>query len=193
MVILSIGGVFVSTMVRERARPLPVYGEVIDFRLTNQLGQAVSKADLKGRVWVADIIFTRCSGPCLAMTRTMKSIEAALRSETSVGLLSLTADPGFDTPAVLQKYAGRFDAACGRWQFLTGPKSDLYDLAVRGLKLAVQENTDANPAEDNQFIHSTRLVLIDRNGKLRGLSFDGTEKQVIPDVLRAVEKLLRES
>ena len=44
-------------------KPLPVLGQISDFTLTNQLGQAVTLADLRGHVWVADIIFTRCAGP----------------------------------------------------------------------------------------------------------------------------------
>ena len=192
MVMVSIAGVFVSTLLRQRTRPLAVYGELGDFKLTNQLGHAVSLADLKGRVWVADIIFTRCPGPCLQMTRRMAAIQNALRSETSVGFLSLTADPAFDSPEVLKKYAQRFDADSGRWQFLTGPKSEIYDLATKGFKLAVQENKDDKQSEDDRFIHSTRFVLVDRQGQLRGISFDGTEPQIIPELLRTVERLLKE-
>src|SRR5579859_2367114 len=75
------------------ARPLPVYGQVADFSLTNQEGRAISLADLRGHVWVADIIFTRCPGPCLKMTRQMKGLQAALPPGTDVRLVTLTTDP----------------------------------------------------------------------------------------------------
>src|SRR5689334_657351 len=74
IIILSVVGVYVSTLLVRRVLPLPVYGEVPDFTLTNQFGHTVTLADLKGSVWVADIIFTRCPGPCLEMTRKMKAI-----------------------------------------------------------------------------------------------------------------------
>src|SRR5436190_24132941 len=43
---------------------LPVYSQISDFVLTNQNGQAVTLATLRGHVWIANVIFTRCPGPC---------------------------------------------------------------------------------------------------------------------------------
>src|SRR2546422_11578573 len=107
-------------------KPLPVYGQVADFTLTNQNGRVVTLADLRGKVWVADIIFTRCPGPCLKMTRQMSELQAALPANAPVELVSLTADPAYDTPEVLKRYGERFGATPDRWQLLTGKKTDLY-------------------------------------------------------------------
>lgn len=79
---------------------LPVYGSVADFTLTNQDGAPVSLADLRGHVWVANVIFTRCPGPCLKMTRQMKELQQALAQDSQARLVSLTTDPDFDKPAV---------------------------------------------------------------------------------------------
>src|ERR1700746_3076871 len=57
---------------------LPVYGQVADFSLTNQANAVVSLADLNGHPWVADIIFTRCPGPCPRMTRQMRELQDLL-------------------------------------------------------------------------------------------------------------------
>src|SRR5215475_5844341 len=87
--------------IRSRASPrvaLPVLGQVADFALTNQTGRAVSLADLRGHVWIGDIIFTRCPGPCLKMTRQMKELQAALPPASKAILVTLTTDPDFDTP-----------------------------------------------------------------------------------------------
>jgi protein SCO1/2 len=192
LVVLSVVGVFVSTLVRGTPAPLPAYGQLPDFRLTNQLGQTVSLADLKGHVVVADIIFTRCPGPCLQMTKKMQALGAALPADNSIRFISLTADPDYDTPSILQRYAARFKADPQRWQFLTGPKKEVYSLARHGLKLAVEENSAAS-ADEGQFIHSTRFIVLDRQGRLRGVPFDGTETRTIPDVAKAVEQLLKES
>src|SRR6266576_6748307 len=86
-------------------KPVPVLGQISDFTLTNQLGQAVTLAGLRGHVWVADIIFTRCAGPCLKMSRQMKELQEGLPSKSEVQLVTLTTDPEFDTPSVLRTYA----------------------------------------------------------------------------------------
>jgi len=49
--------------------PLPALGNIAGFTLTNQDGQITTLATLSNHVWVADIIFTRCAGPCPVMTR----------------------------------------------------------------------------------------------------------------------------
>src|SRR5215831_13773239 len=123
LLVLTLGFAFLLARVESRTRrpaELPVFGSVADFTLTNQLGQLTSLADLRGRVWIADIIFTRCPGPCLRMTRQMKELEAALPSNSRIKLVTLTTDPDFDTAPVLTKYAERFDVDTNRWTFLTG-------------------------------------------------------------------------
>lgn len=191
LVVLSVLGVFVSTLRAPKAQPIPVLGQLPDFQLTNQLNQVVSSEALRGNIWVADIIFTRCPGPCWQMTGRMKTIQDRLPRNSPVKLVSITADPEFDTPSVLNTYAARVQADPKNWHFLTGPKQEIYHLATKGLKLAVEENTDRKPDED-LFIHSTRLMLVDKQGRLRGVSFDGTEAQAVPEILRAIDQLLRE-
>src|SRR5580765_4493709 len=117
------------------SKSLPVLGQVGDFSLTNQDGQAVTLQDLRGHVWVADIIFTRCAGPCLKMSRQMKDLQEALPANSHARLVSLTTDPTFDSPKVLKTYAGRFSADLGRWVFLTGTQEQISNLATNSLKL----------------------------------------------------------
>ncbi|MFO1500719.1 MAG: SCO family protein [Verrucomicrobiota bacterium] len=190
-VILSIAAVFFSSLLLQRARPLPSYGDVPSFHLLDQSGRPFSLTDLQGKIWVADLIFTRCSGPCLEMTRQMKAIEEALSNDARFALVSLTADPTYDTPAVLQEYARRFGVNGGNWHFLTGSKDEIYALATKGLKLAFQDNPDPKPSED-ALIHSTRFVLVDGRGQLRSVSFDGTEPGTVAKVVAAAERLARE-
>src|SRR5207237_3552270 len=106
-------------------KPLPVYGQIYDFTLTNQLGQKVTLADLNGHVWVADVIFTRCAGPCLKMSRQMKELQDTLLPTSGARLVSLTTDPLYDTPPVLKNYAQRFGADPSRWLFLTGSRQEV--------------------------------------------------------------------
>ena len=148
----------------------PVFGQVADFVLTNQNHQTVTLADLHGRVWVADIIFTRCAGPCPRMTRQMKLIQDALPSESRAKLVTLTTDPDFDTPEVMKSYAARFEANPDRWMFLTGTKKAIAALAVDSLKLtAIEQKPEDRKDPADLFIHSTILVVVDQHGRLRGI------------------------
>ncbi len=176
---------------------LPVYGSVADFTLTNQDGAPVSLADLRGHVWVANVIFTRCPGPCLKMTRQMKELQQALAQDSQARLVSLTTDPDFDKPAVLKSYAERFGADPQRWMFLTGLKKQVASLATQSLKLTAIEKTPGERQSPNDlFVHSTLLVLVDRQSRLRAI-FETSGDDIDPDhvkkhVVEAVRQVERE-
>ncbi len=178
-------------------KPLPVYGQIADFTLTNQDGRAVSLADLRGRVWVADIIFTRCPGPCLQMTRQMKELQQALPASSQTRLVTLTTDPDFDTPPVLKAYAQRFGADPNRWRFLTGTKKQIASLAIDSLKLtAVEKKPEERQSPQDLFVHSTIFVIADKRGQLRGVfetTGEGVNRaQVTKQILAAIRRLERE-
>jgi protein SCO1/2 len=175
-----------------RAKPLPVYGTLPDFTLTDQDNQATTLATLRGNVCIADVIFTRCAGQCLITSGSMKEIQAALPAPLPVKLISLTTDPAYDTPPVLKKYGVRFDAQDGRWIFLTGDKTALHHATVDGLKLAAVAKTPADQQDANDlFIHSTKLVLIDKEGRIRGY-FDGDAPESVAQAIAAARNLARE-
>ncbi|MGN6644003.1 MAG: SCO family protein [Verrucomicrobiota bacterium] len=200
LVVLTLALVFLMAQLRSsvaKVHSRPVYGEVADFTLTNQSGATVSLADLRGHVWVADIIFTRCPGPCLRMTRQMKEIEAALPANSSAKLVSLTTDPIFDTPPVLSKYAERFSVDTNRWMFLTGTQKQIADVAIDSLKLtAVEKMPEERESADDLFIHSTIFVVVDKRGQLRGIFETGGEavdwSQSRQQILNAVKELKEE-
>jgi protein SCO1 len=171
---------------------LPVLFEVPDFALTNQSGQVVTRSDLRGQVWIADIIFTRCAGPCPEMTRRMAELQAAIPANQPVKFITLTTDPDNDTPAVLQSYARRFLAQSGRWHFLTATKRQIADLAVGGLKLtAMEKEADKREKLDDLFIHSTLFVLIDQQGRARAV-FESDDPAMKSKLIPAITKLLQE-
>jgi protein SCO1 len=179
------------------AKPLPVYGQINDFVLTNQQGRAVSLADLRGRVWVADIIFTRCAGPCPRMTRQMKELQDALPPESSAMLVTLTTDPDYDTPVVMARYAERFGANSNRWIFLTGTKPEIAKLAIDSLKLtAIPKKPEERETAADLFVHSTICVLADKQARLRGV-FETTGEGIDPRevqtrILADIRRLERE-
>jgi protein SCO1/2 len=191
-------GLLLQIRSRANAREaLPVLGQVADFTLTNQIGGVVSLADLRGRVWVGDIIFTRCIGPCLKMTRQMKELERALPAGSDVKLVTLTTDPDYDNPAILKTYSKRFGADANCWTFLTGKKEEIRKLGIDSLKLtAVEKKPEEREESNDLFIHSTIFVLVDRKAQLRGVfqtTGEGIDpKQVQAKILESVSQLERE-
>jgi protein SCO1/2 len=176
--------------IRSHARgTLPVVGQVADFALTNQNGKAVSLAELRGHVWVGDIIFTRCPGPCLKITRQMKELENGLPAKSDCKLVTLTTDPDYDTPTILKTYSERFSADENRWTFLTGTKPEIRKLGIDSLKLtAIEKKPEEREESNDLFIHSTIFVLVDRKGQLRGV-FETTGEGIEPTEVQ--EKILR--
>ncbi len=171
---------------------LPVYVTMTDFVLTNQDGKKVTLADLRGQVWIADAIFTRCPGQCLTMSEHMKEIQAGLPSGLPIRLVSFTTDPAYDQPDVLKKYAGRYDARDGCWLFLTGDKTTIHNAEMDGLKLSVVDKSAGDQTSPNDlFIHSEKFVLLDKAGRIRGW-YDGQEQDSVATLIAAAQRLARE-
>jgi protein SCO1/2 len=160
---------------------------------------------------VADVIFTRCPGPCAKMTARMADLQASIPAKWPVKLVSLTTDPEYDTPEVLGRYATEFHADSRRWDFLHGEKPAIADLAVKNLKLVVLDKEEERESVNDLFIHSTTLALVDKHGRLRG-SFesmpmdiskvagfedvkpppDSWQSTLKPRLLKAIERLIAE-
>jgi cytochrome oxidase Cu insertion factor (SCO1/SenC/PrrC family) len=142
---------------------LAAIAEVPEFSLIDQAGERVTRDALAGKVWVASFVFTRCAGPCPIMTGKMSSLQKTI-GDPRVNFVSVSVDPEYDTPAVLEQYAKKFHADESRWHFLTAPKGDkeaVFALA-RGMLIS------ALPAQGNDpIIHSEKFVLVDSAGKIR--------------------------
>ena len=173
LVLLTLCGSFVLMRIKPlppRTASLPVIGSVPAFALTNQDARAFTLEDLRGKPWVADIVFTRCAGPCPRLSQQMAQLQAALPPASPAQLVSLTTDPEFDTPAVLKKYAARFSADPARWHFLTGDQRQIATLAADGLKLsALEKPVTERTSADDLFIHSTLFVVVDKQARLRAV------------------------
>jgi protein SCO1 len=180
---------------RVQHRALPILGQIADFTLTNQNGQVTTLADLTNHVWVADIIFTRCAGPCPRMTGQMKLLQDLLPPTSGAKLVTLTTDPDNDTPAVMKKYGERFNADFNRWKFLTGTKTEIAGLASGSLKLsAVPVKLEDQKSVADLFIHTTIFVVVDKHARLRGVFETGGEgvnwtNVVQPKLLATIRQL----
>lgn len=169
-----------------RQRTVFSYGNVPEFTLINQDGKDFGLADLRGKIWIADFIYTTCPGPCPMISSRMSELQKPLE-KTDVHLVSFTVDPAKDTPQVLRGYAEKLEAEPGRWDFLTGPQSAIYDLSRNGFKLAVSDGSHAKGIP----VHSTRMILVDRRGEIRGY-YDAVEPDAITKLVADATHLLRE-
>jgi protein SCO1 len=166
--------------------PLPKRFQLPQFVLTERSGQPFDASSMKGKVWVADFFFASCPGVCLDMTQRMSYIKNATLDLPDVRLLSISTDEK-DTPEVLREYAERHKAG-DRWFFVTGEKAKVFQLSVEGFKLALADAEGVDVAE--KFIHSTKLVLIDRQGWIRGY-YDGIGEKQAADAERLVADIKR--
>ena len=169
---------------------LPVLHTLGSLSLTNQLGQEVGLDAFRGSPWFANIIFTRCPGPCARMTRQMQALQSKLSPEHQAKFVSVTTDPEFDTPEVLIQYARKFNADTSTWSFLTGTKEEIFRISTKELLLVLLEKDEAERESPNDiFLHSTLTVLVDPLGRIRGsyeMLEEGELEQAIED-LRLLE------
>jgi protein SCO1/2 len=167
-------------------RVLPSLGSVPPFELVNQDGQPFGSAQLTGKIWIAGFIFTNCPGPCPMITSRMSELQRPLE-KSDAHLVSFSVDPERDTPEVLRAYAGKSHARPNRWDFLTGPRARIYSLLRDGFKLGVSEGDE----ESGDPIHSTRVLLVDRRGAIRGY-YDALAPDAVTKLLADTNHLLRE-
>lgn len=171
---------------------LDVYGRVPEFSLTERSGRQLTLADLRGKVWVANFIYTQCTETCPIQTAQLARVQAEFTGEESLRLVSITVDPERDTPAALSRYAERYGAHPDRWLFLTGDKRAIYRLAKEGFSLGVVDPDDqaqtsrylplfgptpalATHGSKGLVIHSARLVLVDRQARIRAYHLPNDE------------------
>jgi protein SCO1/2 len=175
------------TLLQMRNAPeLPVYGAAPQFRLTERSGRSVTDQELRGSVWIADFIFTSCGGPCPLLSRRMAELHKRNANRPRLRLVSFTVDPDRDTPEVLRGYAERYGAGEG-WWFLTGPKPEIFRLVREGFHLAAEM---PDPASEQDILHSTRLVLVDPEGRIRGY-YDGVGEEDRGRLDADLDRLLR--
>jgi len=168
---------------RRDVEQLPVLRAVPDFTLTDQDGQTVTKDDLRGKIWIADFIFTRCKGPCPLMTARMLEMQRALVKAPGIKLVSVTVDPAHDTPEVLKAYAADNKADPERWKFLTGDKAVIEKLVTEGFMQHLGE-------ENGEPVHGTMFLVVDGNGMVRSARML-EDPELIPKILTDTGNLLR--
>jgi protein SCO1/2 len=168
------------------------FGPVADFSLTERGGRTVRLDDLRGKVWVAGFVFTRCTGPCSQVSGSMARLQKDLAGQKDVVLITFTVDPQHDNAKVLKKYAAGYGADADRWLFLTGDCDAVYALIRKSFMLGVEPANEPDKDPGNAVTHSTKLAVVDRKGHIRGY-FDGTDAIEVERLEKKVTGLLAEA
>jgi protein SCO1 len=167
----------------DRAAKLPDYGVVPPFTMTDSAGRSFDGAALAGKVWVADFIYTSCPAECPMMTSKMHWVAKQVQGEDDVRLVSISVDPARDTPPVLAGFAHRYGGPTEQWIFLTGSRATVHTLAYTTFH--VGDVTD-------KINHSTKFVLVDKHGHLRGY-YSTFDQDGLPAMLKDLAALRKQS
>ena len=186
VIIIAIAGINLWATFRAKPEILTerVTVSVPDFRLTNQQGKPLGLSDMKGKIWVADFIFTNCPTICPAMTQEMARLQSEFVADP-VYFVSFSVDPERDTAEVLTRYAKAYGADDRRWHFLTGDRAKIYQLAENGFRLAAGVGHNGT-----EILHSSRFVLIKADGNIHD-TYDSQEEPAMLRLRRDLKTLLR--
>ena len=133
------------------------------FELLNQNGDTITDLSYRGKVFLVEFFFTRCTDICIPMSKNLLKIQRRYKNNDDFGIASISIDPEHDTPQVLKQYAADYAATYPHWNFLTGRKDSIYTMANEKFGLLAQ----ANPQIESSFIHSGLFALVDQNGFIR--------------------------
>ena len=161
---------------------LPIISKIPEFDLVDQNSKQFTLENVQGNVWLADFIFTTCSGPCPIMTERMCMVQHDLLEIDKLKFVSFTVNPDYDTPEVLKKYAQRFNVDDSSWSFVTGKYDQIQELIADGFKMGDTEEI---------VFHSTRFALVDHEGNLRGY-YSGTEPAEHEILMRDIQSLIND-
>ena len=165
-----------------------IYHQIPFFEFINQDGKKVSRDDLLGSVYVTAFFFATCPTICLNMTANMSYVQKKFEDRRDLRFISITVNPEHDTVEVLKQYSDMVHADNRNWDFLTGKKEAIYDIAFKGFFV----NADKDEIAPGGFLHSQYFILVDKNAHIRGV-FDGTiHKEIKEKLTDAIDILYKE-
>ena len=163
-------------------KELPEIGNIPQFEFTNSDGNTVTLDNLKGKVWVADFIFTTCTMACPMMTGNMNIVHKKFKKNDNVRLVSISVYPEYDTPEVLKNYASQYDADTEKWLFLTGKEDAVKDIIRDGFKIGDYEDI---------IFHSEKFALVDKKGIIRAY-YNGMKSEDMKQLKKDINALLKQ-
>ena len=162
-----------------------------EFSFINQDKQVIGLKDVKGKVFVAEYFFTTCQTICPRMNDQMQRVQAAFKDESNFRILSFTVNPEVDTVEQMKRFAQEHNAIAGKWHFLTGDKTKLYEAARKYFFLLKKSEVENQGDVGSDFIHTNNFVLIDREQRIRGY-YDGTNPKEVDKLINDAKLILKE-
>ena len=165
-----------------------IYHAIPPFKFVNQDGDSITDKNYEGKIYVADYFFTTCKTICPKMASELQRVQSGFAYTNGlVQILSHTVNPEDDSVPVLKAYADMVHADAKMWNFVTGDKKQLYDIARSGYLVNALEG-DGGP---DDFIHSELFVLVDKEKHIRGI-YDGTNIKEVNNLLDDIKVLIAE-
>ncbi|MGB0880761.1 MAG: SCO family protein [Polaribacter sp.] len=158
-----------------------------NFTLINQNGEIITNKNYKNKIYVADFFFTRCQSICIAMAYNMSELQEHYKNDDTVLFLSHSVTPVIDSVSVLKEYAVRKGVIDKKWNVTTGNKKHIYELARKSYFAVLDDGN----GDENDFIHTENFILVDKEGRIRGL-YDGTEKENMQKIIDDITLLKEE-
>lgn len=137
--------------------------KVPSFEFVNQDGDTISNKDYRGKVYLVEFFFTRCTDICIPMNYNLQYIAEKYKDNPDFGIASFSIDPEHDTPAVLKQYAKDYGVTNPNWNFMTGDRDQIRQLSNEGFYLGTNVAGDT----ETELYHSGLFALIDQNGFIR--------------------------
>ncbi|MCB0443878.1 MAG: SCO family protein [Flavobacterium sp.] len=172
-------------------------GKAPNFSLINQNGETITNKNYDGKVYLVEFFFSTCPTICPIMNKNMVDLQNHFEKQNDFGIVSITINPDYDTPEVLKQHAQHLGVTNPNWNFLTGDKVYIYDLANKGFSIFAGENKES----DGGFEHSGLFALIDKKGNIRSrkddfgnpiVYYDGIEASGIQALKQDIKVLLEE-
>lgn len=159
--------------------------KIRDFSFVNQDSSIVTNETFEDKIYVADFFFTSCPTICPTMKQQMLRVYNKYKDHSEVAILSHTIDPEYDTVALLKDYAERLGVTSDTWHFVTGDRDEIYDIAEESY-LSIANEDETAPGG---FVHSGAFILIDKEGRIRGV-YDGTIPEQVDILIKDIQRLL---
>ncbi len=167
-----------------------LFSKAPQFSLINQNGDSASF--LPGKIQVVYFFFSRCGTICPITSSNLVKVGEIFKKNQDVYFTGISVDPSFDTPEVLFSYRSALGMDKLNFNLLTGDKKYIYDICIKGFKLPVADASEYDKSitnVDEMFIHSDKVLLIDKDGFFRGI-YSGTSKEEINRLKVEIKVLL---
>lgn len=171
--------------VKGKVIPDTIYHKLPDFKLYDQNGNVVTSKSLDDKIFVASFFYTHCPSVCTTINDNVNALLSDYAKNNMVCFASITVDPQRDSVSVLKKYSQKYNPPGIKWLFLTGDTSTIYPLARKGFLV------NATKIGNDDFIYSDKLILIDREKRIRGY-YSGTSDKDITKLNDEIKVLIAE-